>query len=160
MSTNTQNQEIEFDLNELPELPDFISWPAGSYKVEGVSLGTETITFGSKGDVVCVSLKVKLLEVNETKPVDATVPPVNSEQTWNFPLVGDDEEKTTMAQGRIRKLLTPLAQAFGTTKNLEIYQKFPGYRFTLITSVRVVKGDKLAGEEDKVYSGIKSIITE
>lgn len=160
MSTNTQSQEIEFDLNDLPELPEFVNWPAGSYRVEGIKLGTEVVTFGQKGDIPCVTIKVKLLGINEIKPVDAAQPAEGSQMSWNFPLVGDDEEKTKFAQGRVRKILVPFAEAFGVTKNLEIYEKFTGTQFTLITNVRVVKGDKLAGEDDKSYSGIKNIIIE
>jgi hypothetical protein len=159
MSENTQNQELdlEFDLNDLPELKPFVSWPAGSYDVTVESLRGEMVTMGSN-DVPCVVFKVKLDAVKEVKPIDAATPEVGTSMSWNLPLDGDTEEALNRNQGRVRALLTPFAQAFGTTNNKEIYTKAAGTQARLITSVWVKKGDKAAGEEDRVYSQVKSVI--
>jgi hypothetical protein len=163
MSDNTNTtatDEFIFDLNDLPELPEFTPWPAGSYKCEGVSLSNEVVSFGAVGDVPCVVITVKLKAINEVKPANAATPALETTMTWNYSLTGDDAEKEKLSQGRIRNLLAPFSAAFGTTLSNEIYAKFPGTTFTLVTNVRVKKGDKLAGEEDKHYSGIKSIIVD
>ena len=163
MSEQTQNQELdfEFDLSSLPDLPEYIKWPAGSYDCEVVSLRGEVVSMGSN-DTPCVVLKVKLLNVNEVKPIDAKVPEIGTENTWNFPLTGrdDSEEAQERALGSVKRMMMPFAQAFGTTNNKEIYAKAVGTKIKLITSVSVKKGDAKAGEEDKIYSNVKNIIVE
>lgn len=149
---STELFDVEFDLNDLPELPEYVTWPAGSYEVEGVSLRTED---NDKIGKVMV-LEVKLLGINETKPADATLPALETKQFWNFPFYGKDDRGTEFAQGRIRSVLTPFAMAYGTANSQEIAAKFAGTKFTLITNVRTVKGTD--GADDKTYSGIKSVI--
>jgi hypothetical protein len=149
---STELFDVEFDLNDLPELPEFVTWPAGSYEVEGVSLRTEDNEKMGK----IIVFEVLLKTVNEVKPADAVLPAVETKQSWNFPFYGKDDRGTEFAQGRIRNILTPFAIAYGTANSQEIAAKFAGTKFTLITNVRTVKGKE--GEEDKTYSGIKSVI--
>lgn len=158
MTNNAQeNEMIDFDLNDLPDLPAFVVWPAGSYNVEGVSLSKIDLNFGQEV-IPAIELKVKLVKANEVKPATAEPPAEGSEFSWNYPLVADTEEATQKRLGALKRILAPIGQAFGTSSVPEIAAKFPGSSMLITTSVYVKKGDKLAGEDDRIYSNLKSLI--
>jgi hypothetical protein len=159
MTTETQNDMIEFDLNDLPELPEFVVWPAGSYDVEGVSLKKVDLTFG-QDEVAALEFKVKLLKINELKVANSVAPAEGSEFSWNYPLHGDTDKLTERRLGTIKKLLGPIGDAIGSKSSVEIAQKIPGLQMLITTSVYVKAGNKLLGEEDKMYSNVRTVLVK
>jgi len=80
---NEELEMFEFSIDELPDLPEFINWPAGTYQVEGVSLKRRDITIGD--DIrAALELTVKLESVVAFKPANATLPEVGATQSWSF----------------------------------------------------------------------------
>ncbi len=159
MSTDTSNNNdmIEFDLNDLPELPEFVVWPAGSYNVEGVHFKKVDLTFSNEV-IPAIEFKVKLDNINELKAANAVAPADGTTFSWNFPLAADTQEKTDQRLGALRRAVAPIAAAICSTSSVDIAAAIPGMKMLLTTTVYVKKGDKLAGEEDKMYSNLKSIV--
>lgn len=161
---NAQAQDelemFEFSIDELPDLPEFVTWPVGTYEVEGVSLKRRDIEIGSDTRAA-LTLTVKLEAIKAFKPATATLPEVGSTQSWDFFLEGKDERGTNFAQGKIKQLLAPFkALTQGNGSLPAIAQVVPGAKFVIVTSIRTGKVTpemKAAGEEPKVYSGIANL---
>lgn len=166
MSTemNVQAQDelemFDFSIDELPDLPEFVTWPVGTYTVEGVSLKRRDIEIGDDTKAA-VSLTVKLEAIQAFKPANATLPEIGSEQSWDFFLEGKDERSTNFAQGKIKQLLAPFKTLTGGNGALpEIARVIPGAKFNIVTSIRtskLTKEQKDNGEEPRVYSSIANL---
>lgn len=166
MSTemNAQAQDelemFEFSIDELPDLPEFVTWPVGTYSVEGVSLKRRDIQVGDDTRAA-LTLTVKLEAVQAFKPATATLPEMGSQQSWDFFLEGKDERGTNFAQGKIKQLLAPFKTLTGGTGGLpDIARVIPGAKFNIVTSIRsgkVTPEMKANGEDAKVYSGIANL---
>lgn len=159
--SDVNNKELEiydFSIDDLPDLPDFVTWPVGTYQVEGVSLKARTV---GENERSAIELTVKLEAIAAFKPANATLPDVGSQQSWTFFLEGNDERGTRFAQGKIKQLLAPFKALTGGNGELpEIAKVIPGAKFNIVTSVRSSKltaEQKASGEEAKVYSDIKNL---
>lgn len=159
-SVENNNAELamyDFSIDELPDLPEFVVWPAGVYKVEGVSL--KAVSLGDKSGL---KLTVKLESVEAVKPADAKHPELGTEYSWNFLLEGKSDRATEFAQGKVKHLLAPfkvLTQGNGSLP--AIAQVVPGAKFSVVTTVSVSKltdEQKAAGQEARVNSNLDNII--
>ena len=166
MSAQEQNEleMFEFSLDELPDLPEFVTWPAGTYQVEGVSLKRRDVEIGN--DVrPALELTVKLDAIVAFKPATATLPEIGATQSWSFFLEGKDERGSNFAQGRIKQVLAPFKVLTGGNGALpEIARVVPGAKFNIVTGIREEKLDKdererrlQSGETIKTYSDINNL---
>jgi hypothetical protein len=157
---NDELEMFEFSIDDLPDLPEFVTWPVGTYSVEGVSLKRRDIEIGDDTRAA-IELTVKLESIVAFKPATATLPEVGSTQSWSFFLEGKDERSTNFAQGKIKQLMAPFKTLTGGSGSLpEIARTIPGAKFNIVTDIRTSKLSdeaKKNGEEAKVYSGIKNL---
>jgi hypothetical protein len=151
---------IEFDINDLPDMPVFEIWPVGTYDVEGISLDTVQITYGDNSEPA-IELKVKLEKVQAIKPADAVAPEVGAVSSWEFRLTGKDERGTAYAQGRIKQLLAAfLPLTGGSTSSTAVARAVPGSKLTIVTGIRLgklTKEQKAVGEQPRKYPYIDNI---
>lgn len=146
----SENQMLDFNLDDLEDLPEFPVPPAGVYKLVGVSMTTEQRE--KIGTTVVV--KVKLLETLELKnPQTDVALPNGTEVEYSFPLnLPDSEQGTKFSQGGLKAITKPLAAFYGVPNFVALAEKFPGTEFSAVMTVRVNKDDK-----DIKYSGIKTV---
>jgi hypothetical protein len=153
--TANTNDLVDFDLDELEELPEFQVLPAGVYLVEGVSL-TQPVSekFGRQAQV-----NIKVLATSELAHPETDTPITDgTEFNWNAPLSNPDSLFwIKAAQDNIAKVTKALGGMYGTKSFVELAAKFPGTQFALVVANRSYKDT--AGEVRK-SANIKSVIVE
>lgn len=136
MNTSTQldaqafNLEslLEGTLDDLAQVPEFVTFPAGSHKV------TITWIMPSNDRPTTIGLKMSAIETLELNDSSATPLVPGSMTTISFKM--DNE----YGQSNYRKVITSLSSHYGAGTNREIMEKSAGAECLVITSLR--KGKK------------------
>jgi hypothetical protein len=166
MTTNTSNNAeiLDFDLDALEDLPEFLVAPAGAYLLECVSLGQ--IQDEKRGVITVAKFKVlateELVNAETDKPVaDGTA----LEYQYPMQITNSDgtvnERSTAYVQGALKAITRPLAAFFGIKTFSELVAKFPGTQVGAILTVREYKADKNDTSPDpemRKQSNLKSIV--
>lgn len=146
---NTQNQDqsnididsiLDSQLDDLADLPEFGTYPAGSHKV---IINWEKKTVNNHPSV---ELKMKAVETLElANPTDAPLVP-NAEGSVLFML--DNE----FGQGALKALLKPLAVETGEGSLSGIMNASNGMEVTVVTNIRQNK------DKTQSYTNVKKIL--
>jgi hypothetical protein len=158
MSENNQADLLDFDLDALEDLPEFLTLPAGSYMLEGISLGQDQVE--KLGTVV--KLKAKILQTVELKNPETDKPVDDgTEYEWGWPLtIPDNERATAFSQGQLKIVTKALGNFYGVKTFKELAEKFPGTQFAAVTTVREDKKNLDDDGKPRKYSGIKMVVIE
>lgn len=144
MSTDNTANLLDENLDDLPDLPEFVVPPAGAYSAEILSCEEKKI-----GEHPAVEMKFKLLETLElANASDAPIAP-GTECGVSFML--DNE----FGVGGLKAAMAPLKAALGTTSARETMAACKGATIMLVTKVRM--GKKGTDNEEKRYLGIHKI---
>ena len=120
----TLNDLFDVSLDDIADLPEFMVFPAGAHRC--------TISFESKkiGTHPALEAKLTLLETVElVDPTDA-IPAVGSESSVAYML--DNE----YGKGKMKKMLKPLAELFGTSRISELLDAANGTEVLVVTKQR------------------------
>lgn len=154
MSNPENNELLDFNLDELEDLPEYVTVPTGHYRVEGIELG-QTKT----EDNVYAFAKVKILGTLELHIPTDTPPEDGIELNFSCPLSasGDENQQKSVKfrQGEFKILTSALSQAFGVRTFVELVPKFKASQFEMIIKRRSYK-DK--DGETKLSNTIKAVI--
>jgi hypothetical protein len=160
MTTNTSNNTeiLDFDLDALEDLPEFLVAPAGAYLLECVSLGQ--IQDEKRGVITVAKFKVlateELVNAETDKPIaDGT----SLEYQYPMQITNSDgtvnERGTAFVQGALKAITRPLAAFFGIKTFSELVAKFPGTQVGAILTVREYKD---RDGETRKQSNLKSVV--
>ncbi len=144
MSNDNIANLLDANLDDLADLPEFVTPPAGAYKAEILSLEEKKV-----GENSGVEAKFKLLETLEL--ANATDTPVvpGTETSIFFNLQNE------FGQGAFKEFMKPLANATGKSNLRELMGAAKGMQLMLVTKVR--SGKKGTDSEDKKYLGIHKV---
>lgn len=126
---------IARDINEIPDLPDYKTPPAGSY-----SLMIEKIEPKEIGDKTALQITYKVdtvyeLVIPDTPVEDQVIPGNLFTEAFFF----DKVENIDMTLGALKKKFAPLAEPFGTTNLKDILEKAVGSKIDCVIHNRVNK---------------------
>jgi hypothetical protein len=160
MTTNTSNQTdiLDFDLDALEDLPEFLVAPAGAYLLEGVSLGQ--IQDEKRGTIIVAKFKVLATEELKSPETDKPIADGTALE-YQFPLQltnadgTPNERGTAFVQGALKAVTKPLGAFFGVSKFGELAAKFPG---TQVGAVLTVREYKDRDGETRKQSNLKTIV--
>lgn len=160
MTANTVNQNdiMDFDLDALEDLPEFLVAPAGAYLLEGISLSQ--LQDEKRGTTVVAKFKVLATEELKNPETDKPVPDGHTlEYQYPLQLLASDgtvnERGTAFCQGALKAVTKPLAQYLGVNSFSALSEKFPGLQVGAILTARKYKD---RDGEDRTQSNIKSIV--
>jgi hypothetical protein len=131
------NSLLDASLDDLADLPEFGTYPAGSHKV--------TIKWEQKevNKHPCVELQMTAIETEElSNPADT---PLNPGTEGSVLFMLDNE----FGQGKLKQIIKPLAAATGQTSLRGIMEHSNGMEVSVITKVRQNK-DKTQSYTDVV----------
>jgi hypothetical protein len=132
------------NLDDLADLPEFVTPPAGAYRATLTSLEAKAI-----GNHSGVEIKITLNETLElADPTEAEVKP-GTETSVSF--LTDNE----YGVGSFKAFLKPLADHFDTSSARETFEAAKGAEVMLVTKVR--KGKKGTDAEDRRYLSIHKV---
>jgi hypothetical protein len=134
------NNLLDANLDDLADLPEFGTYPAGSHKV--------TIKFETKevNNHPCVELQMVAIETEElSNPADA---PLKPGQQGSVLYMLDNE----FGQGALKKVITPLAAATGHSQLRAVMEAANGMEVSVITKVRQNK------DKTQSYTDVSKII--
>ena len=131
---------LDMNLDDLEDLPEFKSFPAGGYKL-GVSLKAKTVN-----DKPAVEMSLKMLEVIELADTSLEPPKEGDESSILFFM--DNE----IGRGKMKEACKPIAVALNTPKLTELVEQCQDVEVMAILTTRPDKEDK-----DKIYQGVKEL---
>ncbi len=134
------NNLLDSSLDDLADLPEFGTYPAGAHKV--------IIDWEQKevNKHPSLELKFKLVETLElSNPNDEPLTP-GAEGSVLFML--DNE----FGQGKLKNFLKPLGQSLGVSKLSEIVEQSAGMEVTIVTKVRQNK------DKTQSYTDISKVL--
>ena len=132
---------LDASLDDLADLPEFASFPAGVHRCT-VSLTKKEINSKPAIEVKLVAIEtVELSKPEEDKPV-------NAGQVSSAAYFLDNE----FGQGAFKKLVAPLAESLGVSSLRELLEQAEG---TEVEAVTAFRKNKKTGEE---YFDIKKLI--
>lgn len=154
VAANT-NDLVDFDLDEIEELPEFQVLPAGVYLVGGVSL-TQPM---SEKNGRQVQVNIKVLATSELAHPETDTPVADGTPfSWSAPLANPEGLFwIKAAQDNIAKVTKGLGAMYGTKSFVELAQKFPGTQFAIVVANRSYKD---AAGEIRKSANIKTVIVE
>lgn len=127
---------LDSNLEDLADLPEFLTPPAGAYRATILSYTPKEI-----GGHEAVEVKFKLLETLElTNPVDESDPntkPVADGTETSIAFMLDNE----FGVGALKKFNAPLAASLGVNTVREVMEGAKGLEVLIVTKVRVSKKD-------------------
>lgn len=126
---------IARDINDIPDLPDYKTPPAGSYallieKIEPKEIGDKTAL-----QITYIVDTVRELVVPDTDEKDQVIPGNKFTEAFFF----DKVENIDMTLGALKKKFAPLSEPFGTTDLKEILEKSVGMKIDCVIHNRVNK---------------------
>jgi len=134
------NNLLDANLDDLADLPEFGTYPAGSHKV--------TIKFETKevNGHPCVELQMVAIETEElSNPADT---PLKPGQQGSVLYMLDNE----FGQGALKKTIAPLAAATGQSQLRAVMEAANGMEVTVITKVRQNK------DKTQSYTDVSKVI--
>lgn len=133
---------LDANLDDLADLPEFVTPPAGAYNATILSIEEKKI-----GENPAVEFKFKLMETMELANTTDT-PVANGTECGVAFMLNND-----FGVGNLKAALKPLGEHFGSQNIREIMAAAKGASVLLTTTVRKGKGDKA----DQKYLGIHRI---
>lgn len=141
MSNDNFDSILDANLDDLADLPEFASFPAGVHRCT-VSLAKKEINSKPAIEVKLVAIEtVELSKPEEDKPV-------NAGQVSSAAYFLDNE----FGQGAFKKLVAPLAASLGVSSLRELLEQAEG---TEVEAVTAFRKNKKTGDE---YFDIKKLI--
>jgi hypothetical protein len=131
---------LDATLDDLEDLPEFKSFPAGAYRV------SVTLEGKSVNDKPGVEMAMKLQEVIELADATDTAPAEGDVSTMLFFL--DNE----FGRGKLKAAVTPIALALGTTTIREAVEACKDVECVVVLGQRADKKDP-----DKIYQTLKEV---
>lgn len=146
MSENNFDALLDANLDDLADLPEFASFPAGVHRAT-LDITKKEINNKPMMEIKLTGIEtVELSKPEEDKPITA-----GQVSSALFDLTNE------FAQGNFKKLISPLAAALGVTSIREIIEQATGTEVEAVTAFR--KGKAKPGEtEIPVYFEIKKIL--
>lgn len=134
------NSLLDANLDDLADLPEFGTYPAGSHKV--------TIKFEEKevNNHPCVELQMVAIETEELS--DPTATPLAPGAQGSVLYMLDKE----FGQGALKKTIKPLAAATGQSNLRAIMEAANGMEVTVITKIRQNK------DKSQSYTDVTKLI--
>lgn len=137
------NALLETSLDDLADLPEFLVYPPGAYRVS-VELASKMV-----GEHPSIEAKFKVLEVRELSDATAVPPELGAESSMLFQM--DNE----FGQGKFKEFQKPLRDATGAANLAQLIELTKGMEFTIVTGIRQDKKDK-----EKFYLDVKKVILD
>lgn len=115
-----------FSLDDLPDLPEFVTFPTGAYFVNIV----EGIQFKTIGDHPAYTAKLTLVEIAEIEEgaLDDGEAPPKAGDSCDVVFMVDNE----FGQGALKKFLAPIAAAMGTRDIKSILKQSKGLKLAVL----------------------------
>ncbi len=151
MSTENLETLLDIELDDLADLPEFVTPPAGAYSYLGEEFSAET---DDKSGTVYVHVKFKLMQTLELVNPDDTPVPDGTVIDQRFDLGNE------WAQGALKKITTAYKEGFDITKLSQMGDVFPGSEGGIVLGTRagkVTEEMKLNDEKPRVFTTIKTI---
>jgi len=121
------NNILDGTLDDLAELQEFAVFPAGAYHVK-LSATSKKI-----GTHPAIEITLTVIETKEL--ADASLTPPAGGARGNVAFMLDNE----IGQGRLKKLLKPIGEHFGSGKISDVLAAMEGAEALAVTSVRMDK---------------------
>ena len=131
---------LDATLDDLADLPEFAIFHPGAHRVS-VEFSVKEIN-----KKPAVEMKMKLLETLELADPDQVPQAPGTETSIAFMLENE------FGQGNLKKIMAPLAEAFGTSSLRDTMNAAKGTECNVVSSTRADKLDK-----DRLYMQIKSL---
>lgn len=143
MNATTALDILDMQLEDLADLPEFVTPPAGAYRAL-------ILSYKLSDDKARLELKFKLLETLETSDPDATRVADGTEVNYSI-MLGNN-----FTEGNLKMINTPIGVATGATTNRAVMEASAGLEVLILTTIRTVK-DKTDSSIERQYFGIKSL---
>lgn len=142
------------NLNEIEDLPNFISPPPGVYKLLINSCGQKTINEKTAINVEYIFLEVKELNAKADDEDKAFVGKIQwGKDRMSESFYFDDPERIEETLGALKKKFGSLGALFGTTNLMEILEKLPNTTIEAQIGRRADKNDST-----KFYPQTRTIV--
>lgn len=127
-------------LDDIADLPEFLTFPAGAHKV--------TISWEKKeiNQSPAVSLNMTYIEPIELTSPDAVAPNTGDKSSCLFMLSNE------WGLGALKKATKDLAESIGTSKLAEILEQTEGFEVVVVTKVRTNK------EKTATYTDVTKMV--
>lgn len=133
-STFNLNDLLAGDLDALPDVPAFVTWPAGAYRCSVTGKMDEI----NDNPVYKVDYTLKeIIQLANDTDVPPAIGSTNGEAYWLTKEIG---------VGKLKEFLVPFAQKFGVTKVDELMSMIINVEVDVVNKPRKDKNDK-----DKSY---------
>ena len=149
MSDMEMNAGFDFlndNIEDAPEVPDFVTPPSGFYNLTCQKIAMEK---SEENKSAWVQVTWVIDAVNELAKADAEAPAIGSMFSERYYTAKKDGEKSDMGLGAMKKTFAPIAQAFGKSNWLEIFEAAQGAK--LSAKVTTKAGKKKTAEGDTMY---------
>lgn len=144
MSDINVNDLLDMDLDDLADMPEYVTPPAGSYVLRLIKLGPKAI-----GDHPAWDLKAAIVATAEL--ADASETPVADGSEFNCAYMMDNE----FGQGAFKAAMAGLKDHFGVSKLADLREHVVGLEVFAQIKNRVDKKDKT-----KRYAEITTMIVQ
>lgn len=137
---------LDATLDDLADMPSFVTPPAGAYMATIVSMETKQI-----GTHPAIEVNFKLLETREL--ADPTATPVAAGMPVSCAYMMDNE----YGQGDFKNLMKPIVTATGSASVREAMEAAKGMEVLIVSKIRLGKKVDGQSEEDrpKYFSVVK-----
>lgn len=144
MNTSILDDLLDSNLDDIADLPEFVTPPAGAYRA--TILGIEQKEIGTHP---AFEAKFKLLETLELS--DPNQAPVADGTETSLAFMMDNE----FGQGNFKKFISPIAENSGVSSIREAIGAAKGAEVMIVSKVR--KGKKGTNQEGNEYFDIVSL---